>query len=71
VELAFEHHRWHDLIRFFSPTELADYFHAKSQANFDNSPLTNCTTKDYYFPIPLKEYLLNPKGMYQNDGYNQ
>jgi hypothetical protein len=71
VELAFEHHRWHDLIRFFSPTELVDYIHAKSQANFDNSPLTNCTTKDYYFPIPLKETLLNPEGMYQNDGYNQ
>jgi hypothetical protein len=71
VELAFEHHRWHDLTRFFSPTELVDYFHGKSQADYDNSPLTNITTKDYYFPIPLKEYLLNPAGMYQNDGYNQ
>lgn len=71
VELAFEHHRWHDLTRFFTPSELVDYFHAKSQADFDNSPLTNMTTKDYYFPIPLKEYLLNPVGMYQNDGYVQ
>jgi hypothetical protein len=71
VELAFEHHRWHDLIRFFSPTELVAYFRAKSQADFDNSPLNNCTTKDYYFPIPLKEYQLNPERMYQNDGYNQ
>jgi hypothetical protein len=71
VELAFEHHRWHDLIRFFTPTELVDYFRAKKQADYDNSPLTNITTKDYYFPIPLKENLLNPEGMYQNDGYNQ
>jgi hypothetical protein len=71
IELAFEHHRWHDLTRFFNPTELVAYFHAKNQADYDNSPLTNCTTKDYYFPIPLREYLLNPEGMYQNDGYNQ
>ncbi|MBO9204414.1 MULTISPECIES: RagB/SusD family nutrient uptake outer membrane protein [Niastella] len=71
VELAFEHHRWHDLTRFFTPTELVDYFRAKKQADYDNSPLTNITTKDIYFPIPLKEYLLNPTMMYQNDGYNQ
>jgi len=69
VELAFEHHRWHDLTRFFNPTELAAYFNAKSQANFDNSPLTNCTTKDFYFPIPYNEYKLDPVKMYQNPGY--
>eukprot|EP01035_Chromulina_nebulosa_P044041 gene44041-59651_t len=55
IELAFEHHRWHDLTRFFNPTELVAYFKAKSQADFDNSPLSNIGTKDYYFPIPLKE----------------
>ena len=71
VELAFEHHRWHDLTRFFTPTELVAYFKAKSQADFDNSPLSNITTKDFYFPIPLSEYKLNPTGMYQNDGYTQ
>ena len=71
VELAFEHHRWHDLTRFFNATDLVAYIRAKNQADYDNSPLTNCTTKDYYFPIPLKEYLLNPEGMYQNDGYVQ
>lgn len=70
VELAFEHHRWHDLTRFFTPTELVAYFRAKNQADYDNSPLTNCTTKDYYFPIPLNEYNLNPELMYQNEGYN-
>jgi len=69
VELAFEHHRWHDLTRFFNAQELVEYFHAKKQADYDNSPLTNCTTKDYYFPIPYSEYKLNPDKMYQNPGY--
>lgn len=69
VELAFEHHRWHDLTRFFNPQELVDFFHQKSQADYDNCPLSNFTTKDYYFPIPYKEYKLNPEKMYQNPGY--
>jgi len=69
VELAFEHHRWHDLVRFFNPDELVAFFKAKSQANYDNSPLSNITTKDYYFPIPLAEYKLDPEKMYQNTGY--
>lgn len=69
VELAFEHHRWHDLTRFFNADELVQFFRSKSQANYDNSPLTNCTTKDYYFPIPYNEVKLNPETMYQNPGY--
>ncbi len=69
VELAFEHHRWHDLTRFFKPDELVNYFRGKNQADFDNSPLTNITTKDYYFPIPLTEVKLDPVRMPQNPGY--
>jgi hypothetical protein len=69
IELAFEHHRWHDLVRFFNPAELVSFFQAKSQANYDNSPLSNITTKDYYFPIPLAEYKLDTAKMYQNQGY--
>ena len=69
IELAFEHHRWHDLLRFFSPTDLVTYFHSKSQADFNNSPLTNFSTKDYYYPVPLNETNLNPAKMYQNPGY--
>ncbi len=69
IELAFEHHRWHDLVRFFNPTELVNYFKGKSQADYDNSPLTNISTKDYYFPIPYNEVKLNPEKMYQNLGY--
>ncbi|RYY52061.1 MAG: RagB/SusD family nutrient uptake outer membrane protein, partial [Chitinophagaceae bacterium] len=69
VELAFEHHRWHDLTRFFNATELVAYFQGKSQADYDNSPLANIGTKDYYFPIPLTEVRLNPTTMPQNPGY--
>jgi hypothetical protein len=69
IELAFEHHRWHDLIRFFNATDLVTYFQTKSQANYDNSPLTNMTTKDYYFPIPYNEVKLDPVKMNQNPGY--
>jgi len=69
VELAFEHHRWHDLTRFFNATDLVTYFKSKSQANYDNSPLSNITTKDYYFPIPYNEVKLDPVKMYQNPGY--
>jgi hypothetical protein len=69
IELAFEHHRWHDLTRFFNPTDLVSYFKSKNQADYDNSPLTNFSTKDYYFPIPFNEYKLNTESMYQNSGY--
>ena len=69
IELAFEHHRWHDLTRFFTPAELVNYIRSKSQADYNNSPLNNITAKDYYFPIPLNEFKLNPDKMYQNEGY--
>ena len=29
IELAFEHHRWHDLTRFFNATELVTFFYRK------------------------------------------
>lgn len=69
IELAFEHHRWHDLTRFFNATDLVTYFKSKNQADFDNSPLSNFTTKDYFFPIPYNEFKLDPQAMYQNPGY--
>jgi hypothetical protein len=69
VELAFEHHRWNDLTRFFNPEELVAYMHSKSQADYNNSPLNNCTTKDYYFPIPQNEVKIDPEKMTQNPGY--
>ncbi|MDR3695391.1 RagB/SusD family nutrient uptake outer membrane protein [Mucilaginibacter sp.] len=69
VELAFEHHRWFDLLRTFTNDELVSYFHAKSEANFGSAVLANFSSKDRYFPIPFKEYNLNPAKMYQNPGY--
>lgn len=69
VELAFEHHRWFDLLRTFSDQELVAYFKGKSQADFGQAQLANFSTKDRYFPIPFDEYKLDPARMYQNTGY--
>lgn len=69
VELAFEHIRWFDLIRFFTTEELVAFFKAKSQGDFGQAKLSNFTTKDRYYPIPLDEYKLDPAKMYQNPGY--
>ena len=69
VELAFENHRWFDLLRFFTPAELVTYIRAKSQADFGVAKLSNFGTKDYYYPIPFDENKLNPEKMYQNPGY--
>jgi hypothetical protein len=69
VELAFENHRWYDLLRFFTINELVTYFHAKSQATFGLPKLANFSVKDRYYPIPFDEYKLDPVKMYQNPGY--
>lgn len=69
VELAFENHRWFDLIRSFTAEELVVFFKNKDQANYGNAKLSNIGTKDRYFPIPFDEYKLNPEKMYQNPGY--
>ena len=69
VELAFENHRWFDLIRNFTAEELVTYFKGKKQANYGNAKLSNISTKDRYYPIPFDEYKLNPEAMYQNPGY--
>lgn len=69
VELAFENHRWFDLLRFFTPTELVAYFQAKSQADFGAAKVSNFGSKDYLYPIPFDEVKLNPEKMYQNPGY--
>jgi hypothetical protein len=69
VELAFEHHRWFDLLRFFNINDLVNYMHAKKQSDFGLASLKNFTTKDEFFPIPFTEYNLDPVKMYQNPGY--
>ncbi|PPL03989.1 RagB/SusD family nutrient uptake outer membrane protein [Parapedobacter indicus] len=69
VELAFENHRWFDLIRNYNAEELVAYFGQKEQADYGNAQLSNISTKDRYYPIPFDEYKLNPEKMYQNPGY--
>ncbi|GAB2780177.1 RagB/SusD family nutrient uptake outer membrane protein [Rhabdobacter roseus] len=69
VELAFERHRWYDLLRFFNTDELVSYFRAKNQADYGTARLANFTRKDRYYPIPFDENKLDPARMYQNDGY--
>jgi hypothetical protein len=69
VELAFEHHRWFDLTRFFTTPELVTYFKGKTQADFGAAQLANFSAKDRYYPIPFDEYKLDPDKMYQNPGY--
>ncbi len=69
VELAFENHRWYDLLRFFTPDELVQYMRAKDQNDYGISNLLNFGTKDMYYPIPFDEVKLDPEKMYQNPGY--
>ncbi|PVH26617.1 RagB/SusD family nutrient uptake outer membrane protein [Sphingobacterium corticibacter] len=69
VELAFENHRWYDLIRNYNAEELVTYFRSKSQADYGNAQISNISTKDRYYPIPFDEYQLDPTRMYQNQGY--
>jgi hypothetical protein len=69
VELAFENHRWYDLLRFYTPSELESFFHSKVQSDFGIANMSNFGAKDIYYPIPFDEWKLNPEGMYQNEGY--
>jgi hypothetical protein len=69
VEFAFEHQRWFDLIRNFTPVELVTYLKSKPQETYGIAKLSNVTLKDRYFPIPFDEVKLNPEKMYQNPGY--
>ncbi|WP_028296723.1 RagB/SusD family nutrient uptake outer membrane protein [Olivibacter sitiensis] len=69
VELAFENHRWFDLIRNYDAQGLVNYFMAKDQADYGNAKISNISLKDRYYPIPFDEYKLNPEKMYQNPGY--
>lgn len=69
VELAFENHRWFDLIRNYDAEGLVDYFKTKNQAEYGIARLSNVSTKDRYYPIPFDEHQLDRERMYQNPGY--
>ena len=61
VELAFENHRWFDLLRFYKPDDLVKFLNDKS--------VQGCSKRDLLLPIPWREVSINPSEMYQNDGY--
>jgi hypothetical protein len=68
-ELAFEHYRLFDLLRFFNIGDLVAYIHAKNPADWGLANIANFNTKDEFYPIPYNETILDPKRMYQNPGY--
>ena len=61
IELAFENHRWFDLLRFYKPDDLVKFLNDKS--------VQGCSKRDLLLPIPWREVSINPSEMYQNDGY--
>jgi hypothetical protein len=68
-ELAFEHYRWFDLLRFFNINDLVAYIHAKNPADWGLANIANFSTKDEFYPIPYNETILDPKRMVQNPSY--
>ena len=59
-EFMHEGLRWQDLLRMYSDAEMIEHFSAINP---------NFSEKDLLLPIPYKERILNPEGMYQNPGY--
>ena len=60
VELAFEGHRWFDLIRINNGQYALDFLHSIGK--------TNATSKHLLLPIPQREIEANPN-LTQNPGY--
>lgn len=80
VELAFENHRWFDLKRTMTPSELAVFMNAHGAAEKANPTVPRggvafneqdyiYTPHEYLFPIPASEIRVNEK-LTQNEGYN-
>ncbi len=79
VELAFENHRWFDLQRIYTPTQLAAFMNehgAREKANptvarpglaFNNTDYVY-SDFEYLLPIPAPQILINAK-LTQNEGY--
>jgi hypothetical protein len=71
VELAFENHRWNDLVRSGKAIETINAFGAqlKTQVNYLTPDAYLLNQNKLLFPIPQYEVELNPSGMIQNPGY--
>ncbi len=70
VELAFENHRWHDLVRTGKAIEVMNAHGTQMKAayNFISPSAYNVTPDRLIFPIPYLEMQLN-KALTQNPGY--
>lgn len=68
VELAFENHHWHDLVRTGKAIEVVNAFGAKlkTQVNYLSPDAYMLNQNKLLFPIPQYEVELNPGGMPQN-----
>lgn len=79
IELAFENHRWFDLQREYTPSQLATFMNAHGNREkakptvarpglaFNNLDYVY-TDFEYLFPIPAAQILINVK-LTQNNGY--
>jgi hypothetical protein len=72
VELAFENHRWHDLVRTGKAVEVMNAYGMKIKQQYSYlSPASyQVTSNRLLYPIPQSERDLN-MGLSQNDGYPQ
>lgn len=72
VELAFENHRWHDLVRTGKAVEVmtAHGIAMKQWFNYLPADAYHVTANRLLFPIPQSERELNPD-LTQNEGYPQ
>ncbi|WP_243770770.1 RagB/SusD family nutrient uptake outer membrane protein [Mucilaginibacter rubeus] len=71
VELAFENHRWNDLVRTGKAVDVMNAFGAvlKTQVNYLTPDTYNVIANKLLYPIPQPEIDLNPGQMTQNPGY--
>ncbi|WPV02064.1 RagB/SusD family nutrient uptake outer membrane protein [Mucilaginibacter sp. cycad4] len=71
IELAFENHRWNDLVRTGKAIVVMNAFGAvlKTQVNYLTPDTYNVTANKLLYPIPQPEIDLNPGQMTQNPGY--
>lgn len=71
VELAFENHRWLDLVRTGKAVDVMNAFGAKlkTQVNYLTADTYTVTNNKLLYPIPQPEVDLNSGAVVQNPGY--